>query len=81
MSVEQLAEFLLWCAVLNGGLLIVWGLLFLVGRRPMFSIHARWFALSEERFAAIHYTGMLFYKIGIFLFTIVPYLVLRLFVM
>ena len=81
MSVEQLAEFLLWCAVLNSGLLVLWGLLFLAGRRPMFSIHARWFAVGEEYFAAIHYTGMLFYKIAIVLFTIIPYVALRFFVM
>ncbi len=81
MSVEQLAAFLLWCAVLNSGLLVLWGLLFLFGRRVMFSIHARWFALSEESFARIHYAGMLCYKLGIVLFTIVPFVVLRLFVM
>jgi hypothetical protein len=33
--------------------------------------------LSVERFDAIHYAGMLFFKICIFLFNIVPYFALR----
>jgi hypothetical protein len=37
----------------------------------------KWFKLTVERFDAIHYAGMAFFKIGIFLLNIVPYLALR----
>jgi hypothetical protein len=33
--------------------------------------------LSIEKFDAIHYAGMAYFKIGIFLFHLVPYLALR----
>ena len=80
-GMEQLAEFLLWCTVVNSVLLIFWGILFVVARRWMFAVHTRWFALSEESFGRIHYTGMLFYKVGVLLFNLVPYVVVRFLVM
>ena len=81
MSMDQMATFLGWCTLINSGLLILWGVIFLFGRRWIFSIHSRWFELSEERFNQIHYNGMLFYKIGIILFNLVPYAVLKLLVL
>jgi len=38
--------------------------------------HGRWFRLSDEQFDALHYLGMLIYKIGILLFNLVPLIVL-----
>ena len=81
MRVDQLAEFLLWCTVLNSLLLVFWGVLFVVGRRWMFSLHSRWYALSEESFDRIHYNGILLYKVGVLLLNLVPYVVVRFFIM
>ena len=39
-------------------------------------IHGRWFKLSAEKFDAIHYTGIMIYKLAIFMFNLVPYLAL-----
>jgi len=41
------------------------------------SVHSKWFNLSVDKFDAIHYSGMALFKIGIFLFNLVPYLALR----
>ena len=35
-------------------------------------LHSRWFQLSDSTFDAVHYGGMALYKIGIFLFNLVP---------
>lgn len=43
----------------------------------VYRVHGRWYKLPAERFDAIHYTGMLYFKIGIFMFNIVPYCALR----
>lgn len=40
-------------------------------------MHRRWFELSKERFDAIHYAAMTFFKLSVFVFNLVPYLVLR----
>jgi len=78
MTLETLRETLLWCAVLNYGLLLGWFLLFTVAHDWLHRWHGRWFRLSLERFDAIHYIGMALYKIAIFIFNLVPYLALGL---
>ena len=37
----------------------------------------RWFRLSAEQIDAINYGGLLLFKLGIFLFNLVPYIALR----
>ena len=77
MAIETLRDTLLWCAVLNYGVLLVWFLAFLLARDGMRRLHGRWFRLSSEQFDALHYAGMSIYKIGILLFNLVPYVALR----
>ncbi len=54
---------------------VVWCFVFAHGW--MYRLHSRWFHRSEEHFDGIHYTGMAIYKIGILLFNLAPYVVLR----
>lgn len=76
MSVEFIRTVLLWCAVINMGLLLWWWLVFALAHDWMYRVHSRWFKLSVEKFDSIHYTGMAFFKICIFVFNIVPLLAL-----
>ena len=76
MNIEFMREFLLWCTVINFGILMVWWLFFAVARDWVQGIHGKWFRLSDERFDAAHYTGMAIFKIGIMLFNLVPLIVL-----
>jgi hypothetical protein len=73
MSLEVLRNFLLWCTVINYGVLLVWFLLFTLARDWIQRLHGRWFRLSGDQFDALHYAGMSVYKIGILLFNLVPY--------
>jgi len=77
VTVESIRDVLAWCAVINIGLLLWWFLFFTLAHDWMFHLHARWFKVSVEKFDAIHYAGMAFFKICIWLFSIVPYLALR----
>jgi len=77
MTIEILRGFFGWCAVINMGLLLWWALFLWLGHDFVYRVHGGWYKLSVERFDAIHYTGMLYFKIGIFIFNIVPYLALR----
>jgi hypothetical protein len=78
MTIELLREFLLWCTVINMGLLLWWFLLFSLAHDWLYRFHGRWFRLSEERFDYAHYLGMALFKVGIFLFNLVPYCALLL---
>jgi uncharacterized protein DUF6868 len=78
MSLEVFRDVLLWCVVINYSVLLWWFLFFLLAHDWMQRLHGRWFQLPAESFDAIHYTGMMLYKIGILLFNLVPYVVLHL---
>lgn len=78
MTPEFLRAFFLWCTILNYGLLLWWFLVFRFARDWMYRWHGRWFKLDAAQFDAIHYAGMAAYKIGIFLFALVPWLALHL---
>lgn len=76
MSIEVTRNFLLWCTVINYGILLVWFLVFVFAHDWILRIHGRWFRLSSEQFDAIHYLGMAIFKVGIMLFNLVPLVVL-----
>ncbi len=78
MDIEMLSRTLLWSALINYGLLLLWFGLFAFARNWMRQLHGRWFTLRDEQFDAIHYAAMAFYKLSIVLFMLVPWLALQL---
>ena len=76
MTIEGARSFLLWCTVINYGILLVWLLAFVFAHQWFQDIHGRWFHLSRDQFDALHYAGMGIFKIGIMLFNLVPFVVL-----
>ena len=76
MSIETAREFLLWCTVINYGVLLWWFFVFRFAHGWIHRLHGRWFRLSVEQFDAIHYGGMAVYKVGVLLFNLVPLLAL-----
>lgn len=77
MNTETLSNFLLWCAVINYALLITWFLAFLLARDLIYKMHSKFFRISEEQFNAIIYAAIAFYKILIIVFSLIPYIALR----
>jgi len=77
MNFESAQSFLLWCVVINYGILLLWFLAFWFGHDWLFRLHSRWFRMSNERFDGTHYACMAVYKLGILLFNLAPYVALR----
>jgi hypothetical protein len=77
MTLEVVREALLWCAVINYGLLLVWFLLVVLPHAWLYRLWGRWFRLSTEQFDTVNLAGIVLYKVGIILFNLVPYLALR----
>jgi hypothetical protein len=77
MTIEVVREFLAWCTLINIGLLVWWFLWLFLAHDWIYKLHGRWFKLSEERFDAIHYAAIAFFKLSVFVFNLVPYLALR----
>jgi hypothetical protein len=77
MNYPTLSDLLLWCAVLNYLVLLLWFAAFCLAHEWMFRLHGRWFRLTAAQFDSLHYGGMAAYKIGILLLNLVPYIALR----
>ena len=77
MSIEQLTQFLGWCAVLNIALLLWWVFFMTFAHDWVYKFHSKWFYLEQQSFDTVHYAGIAFYKLSIILFNIAPYFALR----
>jgi hypothetical protein len=77
MNIEQWSDFLGWSALLNYFLLTTWFLLFVIAKEWLFELHSAWFDISRTHFNVLHYSGIAFYKILLFVFNLMPYLAIR----
>jgi hypothetical protein len=77
MNTETIKPMLAWSLVINYVILILWFLVFIFAYDWFRDMHARWFHLTAEQFAMANYLGLIFYKLGIMLFNLAPYLALR----
>ena len=77
MTLEEIRAILAWCSVINIGLLLWWFVFIAFAHDWVYKMHSRWFNIPIEKFDAIHYAGIAFFKISIFLFNLVPYFALR----
>ena len=74
---HELCDFFMWCLVINLAVFVVWFVTFLSAGSTIYRIHARWFDISREKFASIHYRLMAQYKLAILVLNFVPWLALR----
>jgi hypothetical protein len=76
MSIELARHALLWCAVINYVLLAIWSILFVLPHDWLYRLSARRFRVTAEQFDTVNFAGIVFYKVGIFLLNLVPFLAL-----
>jgi len=69
---SELIEFLLWGLALHYAMLLLWFLMFRKWHKTLYRLHFRFFNISEKNFDSIHYLLMGLYKIGIFIFILIP---------
>jgi len=72
MNLHILRWFLLWCAVFNYVILILWWLLITMAHDFSYRFSNKLLPLPVERFDTLHYAGIIFYKISIILFFLIP---------
>ena len=77
MELEAIRAFFAWCSVINMGLLLWWALFLLLAHDWTYRLHSKWFKISVEQFDTIHYAGIAIFKLGVFMFNLVPYFALR----
>jgi len=77
MEATGLCGFFMWCFIINAAILVFWFVVHLLARDTIYRIHSRWFAISKEKCASIHYRLMGQYKLAIFMLNLVPWIALR----
>jgi hypothetical protein len=76
MDIATLQSVLLWCTLINYAFLVFWALLLILPRGWLYRISGRLYRISPEQFDTLNFAGIVFYKIMIFMFNLVPYLAL-----
>ena len=80
MNIALAREFFLWCTVINYGVLIVWWAIIRCAHDDLYHLvkrlFGRSFVISVVRMDEIQFTVMTLYKIGVFLFNLVPFVAL-----
>ena len=76
MSPDFIKVLLLYCLAFNYGVLLIWFVVFRFAYDYLYRLHSRWFVLSVETFDQLHYASMAFYKIGIIMLNIAPFVAL-----
>ena len=77
MTLEIIRDVFAWCSVINIALLLCWFIIFSLARGWIYKMHSKWYNLSPDAFDAIHYAGIVFFKMLILVFNLVPYLAMR----
>lgn len=76
MTVAVVRGALLWCFIINMGLMMLWFLMFKFAHDWIYRTHGQWFKFSVEQFDTIHYAGMAFFKTCVIVFNLVPFIAL-----
>jgi hypothetical protein len=76
MDSVSIRQLLLYCTLINFGLLAIWAVLFVLPHQWLYRLQGRIFRVSPEQFDAINASGIVLYKIAIYLFNLAPYLAL-----
>jgi len=76
MSLEILRTFFMWCSIINYSVLILWFVLFAFAYDGLKGFSEVLFRRRIEHFDAIHVLAMAFFKGGVILFNVVPWIAL-----
>lgn len=77
MTMEQIAQLLGWCAVINIGFLLFKSIVLLALRGSVSKIHSAMTGVSEKEILGFYFQYLSQFKIVIFVFNLAPYIALR----
>ncbi|GHE87250.1 DUF6868 family protein [Thalassotalea profundi] len=78
MYINEITDFLAWCTLLNLGIYLFSALFLLGFKNFTMNIHSKISGIAPNALPKLYFKFLGNYKIGIFLFNIVPYIALRL---
>jgi len=76
MEIDEIRDALMWCTIINFGMLLLWFAVFACAGDWICRYHGKWFPISRDAFNVAHYSGMLLFKLAVFMFNLVPFIAL-----
>lgn len=76
MDIHTLTNFLMWCTIINGGLLIFWAVMLLAVPNFVYRSQRRFFPGSQEQFQLAMYGFLGLFKTFVLIFNFVPWMAL-----
>ncbi len=76
MNLQLLTDFFMWCTIINGGLLLLWSVLFLKAPELLYRTQKRWFPGSKESLLMVMYCFLGLFKMLYITFNVVPFIAL-----
>jgi hypothetical protein len=73
MDIQTLTRFFMWCTILNGALLLLWGVLCITALDFLCRLQSRWFPISRETLNVAMYSFLGLFKIIFLVFNVAPY--------
>ena len=76
MNIDTLTTFFMWCTAINVGLLVLSFMMVVFASDFMYKVHSKWFPMPRETFNVVLYSMIGVYKILVYVFNLVPWIVL-----
>jgi len=76
MNLQPLTDFFMWCAIINGGILLLWTALFPAAPELIYRNQKRWFPGSKETLLMVMCCFLGLFKMLYITFNVVPFIVL-----
>lgn len=80
MTIETLATFLGWCSVINIGLLLFGGLLWVLLKDGLSEFVGKFFGVTEDEVKLTFFHVLMHYRTAILFLNLVPYVALKIMV-
>lgn len=76
MDVQTLTGFFMWCTILDGGMLVLWTIMFMAAPGFVYRMQSRLFPIPRETFNTVMYSFLGLFKIVFIVFNVVPLIAL-----
>ena len=76
MDITVVKNFLLWCTIINGAMLIFSSIMCVFAGNWIYSMHSKLFGITRDTFNVVIYCFISIYKIFVIIFNLVPYIAL-----
>ena len=76
MDIQALTTFFMWCAIINGALLVLWTTMCILTPDLVYRTQSKWFPIPRDTFNVVMYSFLGLFKIVFLVFNVVPYVAL-----